>query len=125
MNAATSQADNRTRVSCTVTVVIERPRTGGVAINWSQIFSSIFSTSTAASVGTFWSGGGVASLEAAVEVVFTICFPAGATSSGGFADGADPLGAAGLGEGATLAEDLSFSRELTGPRPAWPPVGSN
>src|SRR5882762_8145991 len=103
MKAATSHADNRTRVSCTVTVVMERPRTGGVAISCSQIFSSMFSTSKAARVGTFWSGGGTASLKGAAEVVFTACFPVGTTRSGGFAEGADPLGAAGLGEGETLA----------------------
>src|SRR5271169_2521214 len=45
MNAATSHADNKMRVFSTVTVVMERPRTGGVAINCSHIFSSKFSTS--------------------------------------------------------------------------------
>src|SRR3984893_578682 len=112
MNAATSQADNKTRVSCTVTVVIERPRTGGVAINCSQIFSSKVSTSAAAKLGIFCSGDETASLDEAGGVVFAGCFPAGATSSDGFADGADPAGIAGLVEGMKLAGGLPFSSEL-------------
>src|SRR5580704_7822262 len=55
MNAATSHADNKMRVFSTVTVVMERPRTGGVAINCSQIFSSKFSTSAKAMSGSAWS----------------------------------------------------------------------
>src|SRR5258705_13546865 len=64
MNAATSQADNRTRVSCTVTVIIERPRTGGVGIYCCQIFFSIFFKISAARGGAFYFGGGVCSFDA-------------------------------------------------------------
>src|SRR5271156_4148185 len=38
-NAATSQDDSRTLVSCRTTVDIDRPREGGAAINCSQIVS--------------------------------------------------------------------------------------
>src|ERR1700686_4270818 len=112
MNAATSQADNRTRVSCTVTVVMERPRTGGVAISCSQIFSSKVSTSAAARLGIFCSGDGTASLGEAGEAVFAGCFPAEAISSDGFADGPDVAGIVGLVEGGKLAGDLPFSSDL-------------
>src|SRR6266853_1553568 len=113
MNAATSQADNNTRVSCTVTVVMERPRTGGVAINCSQIFSSKLSTSTVPSVGIFDSEAGTDSLEAPAEAVFAACFPAGATGAGGFGDGAAiagaGAGATGRAEGVRVAGDLGVS----------------
>src|SRR5580658_5562314 len=50
--AATSHAESKIRVPSTVTVVMERPRTGGVAINCSQIFSSQFSKSDSETLGT-------------------------------------------------------------------------
>src|SRR3984893_2679018 len=52
-NAATSQDDNRMRVSPSFTVLIERPCDGGVAINCSQIFSMHASKSRASGGWSF------------------------------------------------------------------------
>src|SRR5271170_3055654 len=62
-NAATSQEDMRIRAAPTFTVVIERPRDGGVAISCSQIFSRQDSKSRAGSI-SFFDDEGSAALSA-------------------------------------------------------------
>src|SRR5579863_4786391 len=79
--AVTSQAESRIRVPSTVTVVIERPRTGGVAINCSQIFSSQLSRSASEIFGTRARGFCVAEaspkLAGALEAALLVGLPEG------------------------------------------------
>src|SRR5580693_4285249 len=103
MNAATSHADSRIRVFSTVTVVMERPRTGGVAINCSQIFSSKFSTSATPMLGSAGSADRVASAEG--EFVRAVAAGTCWFPDGGGAEGAAGRGAGSIPSGVLLLGD--------------------
>jgi len=92
------QAESRIRVPSTVTVVMERPRTGGVAINCSQIFSSQFSKSASemldARARRFW-----AAARKSFLIVVGFCSAFVAAAAVCFAIGTEGLECAEKGDG--------------------------
>src|SRR6202167_6822524 len=91
-NAVTSHEESKTFVFFSVTVDIERPRAGGVAINCSQIVSRQLSMSDEA-------GGCAASAETAGAFVAADGVCAAGTLLGAYADGAGFVTGAGCSVG--------------------------